>query len=1056
MEMTFNGEFEVAIPRQQAFALLSDPEKFAPMMPTFHSMRMKDERNAVLKVKVGIGKITAIATTELILEKAVSPSNISYLGKGKVLGGAYNMVTAFELQAASDNSTLIKWQGTTQIFGKILSLAGGGMRGYAEKEIENLITSLQHALAHPDEVASVESTSPSPLQQPSWFTRLWRAIFGGGEAKQPLATISSSTTSPSTSPSQSIAERIRAEQAAQARKPLPAVGERQSMAAHKPMADPIAANKEKNQNWVGRPVNRKEDSRLLRGRGRFVDDYQAPGMLHMAFVRSAYAHARILNVDVSQAEALPGVICTLTGKELAENCGPYMQLAPGEASKVEDYAMAVEKVVYQGEPVVAVVAVNPRIAADAAELVDVEYEMLEAVVDTEEALKDNIIVHEKSGTNQTWSGNYTYGDVDKAFEDAAHVVKIDRLHFHRFASTPLETNGAVATWDKQDNIDIFCNNGFPTIGMQMMAPAMGVSIDKIRCHTHDSGGSFGNKICSYTLMTVAAIASRKAGGAPVKYIETRSESLFAPHGAERTFLDTEVALDKDGVIIAIRSRHIDDCGAFARYEPLGCVIFTQVLPATYKLRNIHIDFVQAATNRAPAVPNRGYSRLQQLWFMERVIDICAHKLNIPADKMRLNNYISEFPYETPNGCVYDSGDYGLMLQKAKELIGWDDWKQKQLEARRQGRWLGIGIGSTLDSGTNNFGQAQIMNPNLPFSGNSEVAVAKLDLDGTLVISNGACPSGQGHETVISQVVADTFNISPDMVNVHTGFDTARNSHAGHSGSYASQFVVTGLLAVQGAADKLKQQMSQLAACMLEVDEDQLEYGVGEMGPQVGIKSSDVFLPYWAIANRSHANCAGLPPELMDVSLNIRHVYRAPFQVPDIKRKFGNLTLTYAAQIHISVVEVDRHTLKPHILDYVAIDDCGVQINPKIVRGQVHGATAHGIGAALMEKFDYDKAGNLMSSTFTEYTPITINNMPEIKCDHIESPSPFTENGAKGCGEGGGAPLHTISAAVQDALYEQGVMVTDSYNSPSAINDMLNNKGKEGISLVSRQQVPETV
>lgn len=1041
MEMTFKGEFEVAIPQQQAFDLLSDPEKFAPMMPTYHSMKMRDERHAMLKVKVGIGKISAIATTELILEEKVSPSRISYLGKGKVLGGAYNMVTSFEL-VTQGNKTLIKWQGTTQIYGKILSLAGGGMRGYAEKEIEKLITSLQRAL-DPEYAVADDAKNDSI----SWWQKLCLAIFGQSDTAIVLH-------DKLQEPVQSVSERIRAEQAANARTPLPEKGERQSMAAHQPLFDPIGENKGDNKSWIGKSINRKEDSRLIRGRGKFVDDYQAPGMLHMVFVRSSYAHAKIESIDVSAAEALPGVICTLTGAELAENCDPYMQLAPGEAAKIEDYAMAVGKVVYQGEPVVAIIAESPHIAADAAELVDVDYEVLEAVVDTEEALTNKVIIHEPAGDNKTWSGTYDYGDVDQAFKDADHIVKIDRLHFHRFASTPLETNGAVASWDKQDNIDIFCNNGFPTIGMQMMAPAMRVGIDKIRCHTHDSGGSFGNKICSYTLMTVAAIASRKAGGAPVKYIESRSESLFAPHGAERTFLDTEVALDKDGVITALRSRHIDDCGAFARYEPLGCVIFTQVLPATYKLRNIHIDFTQAATNRAPAVPNRGYSRLQQLWFMERVIDICAHKLNIPADKMRLNNYISEFPYETPNGCMYDSGDYPLMLQKAKDLINWDEWQEKQKAARKEGRWVGIGIGTTLDSGTNNFGQAQIMNPDLPFSGNSEVAIAKLDLDGTLVISNGACPSGQGHETVISQVAADTFNITPDMVNVHTGFDTARNCHAGHSGSYASQFVVTGLLAVQGAVDKLKQQMSQLAAFMLEVSEDQLEYGVGEMGPQVGIKGTDVALPYWAIANRAHANCAGLPPELMDVSLNVRHVYRAPFTVPDTKKKFGNLTLTYAAQTHISVVEIDKQTLKPHILDYVAIDDCGVQINPKIVRGQVHGATAHGIGAALMEKFVYDNAGNLMTSTFTEYTPISIMNMPEIKCGHIESPSPFTQNGAKGCGEGGGAPLHTISAAVQDALYHEGVLVTDSYNSPSAIYDMLKNKGQEEITLTSRQKDKE--
>ena len=538
---------------------------------------------------------------------------------------------------------------------------------------------------------------------------------------------------------------------------------------------------------------------------------------------------------------------------------------------------------------------------------------------------------------------------------------------------------------------------------------------------------------------------RKVGGAQVKWIETRNENLLAGgHGGERTFLDTEVALDADGVITAVRSRHLDDCGAFPRYEPLGCVIWSQVLAATLKVRNLRIDFKQYATNKCPCAPNRGYSRLQHLWFMERVLDICGHQLGIATDEMRQRNYISEFPYTTPNGCIYDSGDYHKMLDTAKGLIGWDDWKEKQRQAREEGRWLGIGIGTTLDSGTNNFGQAQIVNPDAPFSGNSEVCSLKIDLDGTIVAALGTVPSGQGHETATAQVVADELGVGPDVVHVRPGTDTARNSHTGHSGTYASQFAVSGLGAVHGAAVKLKKEILRLGAYALQASEEELAFGMGEMGVQLTVPGTEKVLPFLYLSNIINSNNAGLPDELDDVTLNVRHVYRPKFELPDLERKYGNLTLTYAAQLHIAVVEVDKYTCQPKILDYAVVDDCGTQINPKIVEGQVHGATAHGIGAAIMENYHYDEGGNLMTSSFSDYTPITALNMPDLNCASQESPSPFSFNGAKGCGEGGGAPLHTISAAIQDALVDEGVIVGDTFNSATAIFELLHGESVRSV------------
>jgi CO/xanthine dehydrogenase Mo-binding subunit len=791
--------------------------------------------------------------------------------------------------------------------------------------------------------------------------------------------------------------------------------------------------------WVGQSIRRKEDARLVRGRGKFVDDIKLLGMLHLVFVRSPYAHANITAVDVTEAEAMPGVVCTLTGQEITNLIDPFFEIGPPPSSHILDYPMAIDRVRYQGEPVAAVVAETPAIAEDAAELIRVEYEPLEPVIDAEVAATDQTILHDKMGTNFVWRGVFEYGDIDKAFAEAAHVIHIDHLHMHRFSSTPLENNAVIAQWDENDErLYFWSNNSFPTIGIQLLAPAH-LRMDQVRVQTHDIGGSFGIKITNYPQMAVCALASRKAAGAPIKWSETRTEHMTSSaHGNERTFRDTRVALDKDGVILAVDSRHIDDCGAYPRYEPLGCVIWSQVAPATYRFKNLRIDFSQTVTNKCPVGPNRGYSRMQHLWFLERVLDICAHQLNIPADEMRLRNYIrpEEFPYTTPNGCVYDSGNYPGMLKVAKDLIGWDKWQAERTKAQAEGRWLGIGIGTTLDSGTNNFGQSQIVNPQAPFSGNSQAASAKLDIYGEVIIAVGSVPQGQGHETTVSQVVADILNIRPDLVNVRVGFDTERNVHTGHSGTYASQFAVSGLSAVNGAAQQLKAEMKKLAAFALQSSEGDMEFGIGKQGPEVRVRGTEKAIPYIGLANLANVNTAVVPEELRSLTLNCRYTWRAPFQVPDVQKKYGNLTLTYSSQLHIAVIEIDRETYIPKILDYAAVDDCGTVINPMIVEGQVHGATAHGIGAALMENCAYDENGNMLTSTFSDYTPITAVSMPRIKYGNIETPSPHSYSGAKGMGEGGGAPLHAISAALQDALWTEGVIIDDSYNNASTLYEQI--------------------
>ncbi|MGI9049659.1 MAG: xanthine dehydrogenase family protein molybdopterin-binding subunit [Rubrobacteraceae bacterium] len=790
------------------------------------------------------------------------------------------------------------------------------------------------------------------------------------------------------------------------------------------------------QKWSGRNAPRKEDERLLRGQGSFVENIQYQHMGYVHFVRSPYAHALINRVDVSGAEQHSSVICTMAGDEVEELLQPFFQIAPEPGGEIRDYPLAVGKARFVGEPVVAVVAKTREAARDAADLVKVEYEPQGVIVDGQLALQDDApILHEEAGSNLVWQGVYDYGDIEGALERADHVIEIDELHFHRFSSTPIETNGAVVDYDAGTGIwTMHCNNQLPGISLFWIASALGVPFNRIQLISKDIGGAFGNKINSYAYLTLLAVLARKARR-PVKWTEWRSEQIASGnHGNERTFRDIKVPVMDDGTILGFQMRAIDDAGAFPRYEPLGGVIWAQVVPGCYRFKDVRVDFSQAVTNKAPVSPNRGYSRLQHLWMVERIVDVVASELGFDPVELRKHNYVAEFPHETPNGCVYDSGDYHKCLDMALDLIDYPSWLDRREEARTQGKLIGIGIGSTIDSGTNNFGQSRLINPAMPFSGNNEAANVKIDLDGSLVVTLGTVPQGQSHETTAAQVVADVLGVTPDDVTVLIGSDMQRSVYSGFSGTIASQFAVTGLSAALGAAERLRGDVKALAAAVLGGEEDEIVVanGVAMVG-----EDEDRSIPLAGLAGMIHFSTAEIPPGFEEVSLNRSYTYRPPFEVPDVESKTGNLALTYATQIHACVVEVDPETGAVRILDYAAVDDSGTLINPQIVEGQVHGAAAHGIGAALTEALHYDEDGQLVNMNFYDYEAATALDVPPLKVDSIESPSPFTPTGAKGMGEGGGAPLHTVCSAIQDALRQHGGgLVTDSHNPSERVYRLL--------------------
>src|SRR5437764_2057247 len=773
--------------------------------------------------------------------------------------------------------------------------------------------------------------------------------------------------------------------------------------------------------WAGQNVPRKEDKRLVQGEGVFFDDIKRHEMGYVHFVRSPYAHARIRSVDVSKALDVPGVYGTLTGDEVAILTDPFFELSVPPGAHMKDYALAVGKARFAGEPVAAVVASSRELARDASELVEVEYEPLEPLVDARVAQAESApVLHEEAGSNVVWEGTFDWGDYEGAAAEADHVVKIKELHFDRFSSTPLECSGCLVEFNRgTGQWTMYCNHQMPGIGAIWMAHALRVGTDKLRFVTQDIGGAFGNKICLHPYFVACCLLARKLKR-PVQWTEWRTDQHTAnAHGNERWFEDTEVAVKADGTLLGFKTRAIDDCGAFPRYEPLGCIIWAQVTPGCYRWQNVRVDFAQVATNKSPVSPNRGYSRMQHLWFTERVIDIVANELGLDPVEVRKRNYVKadEFPWTTPNGCVYDSGDYARCLDIALELVEYEGADERRREAQGRGKLLGIGIGSTLDSGTNNFGQSQLLNPDMQFSGNNEVATVKLDIFGEVVVTLGTVPQGQGHETTSAQVVADVLGISPDDVTVRPGHDTYWNSHAGFSGTYASQFAVSGLGAVKGAVDQLAADIRRVAAAVLggvPVEDVILEGGFAKLRD-----NPEAAIPFMGIGAIVNANNAVLPDEARQATLNCRYVYVPPFQVPDTERKYGNLTLTYATQIHVCVLEVDPETGAYEIVDYAAVDDCGNRIHPQIVEGQVHGATAQALGAATHETFTYDEQGNLLTPNFYDYHVPHALDMPPMKTGYIESPSPFTPLGAKGMGEGGGAGIHAVCAALQDALSSRG-------------------------------------
>lgn len=815
------------------------------------------------------------------------------------------------------------------------------------------------------------------------------------------------------------------------------------------VTETTVAGKKAAEKFTGKSVLRREDDRLLRAEGEFADDTPIAHLAYVTFVRSPYGHARITSVDTSGAELVEGYIGAIGPEEMAELTDPFIEYQAGPGAAEVDRSLAGDgKVRFVGEPVVAVAGETREASRDAAAAVVVEYEPLPVVVSARRTLEpDAPVIHEAIGRNAAWEGVFDWGDIDFALEHADHVVEVDELHFHRFSPTPLEASVVTVEYDRGTDIyRIIGGCAQPQLTLLMIAKALRHPVERMQLVSKDFGGSFGVKVGMFVPATAVAVMAKRFRR-PMRWSETRTEAhMVGGHSNERTFLNLKLAVQNDGTVLGLSYEALDDIGAYSRYEPLGAVIWAQVANACYQLKHLRVDFKSVYTNKGPTLPVRGYSRMQHIWAVERMMDIAATKLGFDPVEFRRKNYVQpdQYPYVTVNECIYDSGDLPTSLEKALKLIDYEGALQLKAAAVGTGKRIGIGIGSTLDSGTNNFAQSRFINPDSGMSGNTEGALVRMAGDGSIFITTGGVAFGQGHETTQAQVVADMLGLKPEDLVTHRGADSALSAQTGFSGSYASQFVVTAIGAAMDATNKLIADIKLVAGAVLGATAEEL---VLEDGMVKVRGDADREMPLAGVGWLVHFSPAELPPEVADkVTLVGRGVYRANFDLPDLETRKGNLTLTYATQVHAAVVELDEETGQITILRYGMVDDCGTPINPMIVQGQVQGATAHGISAAIFENFEYTEEGQLLGANFYDYHAATAYDMPTLLYDNVISPSPFTPMGGKGMGEGGGAPLHTLCSAVQNAVGDGG-LVLDSHIPSELVLEVLAGKHSEKARLV---------
>ena len=761
--------------------------------------------------------------------------------------------------------------------------------------------------------------------------------------------------------------------------------------------------------WIGATPLRVEDEALLRGRGRFIDDLSpVPGAMHLALVRSPFAHARIGGIDTAAALASPGTLAVLTGADLAAVGRPLGAVVRGAT---EHHVVAVDVARYAGEPVAVVVAQDRYLAEDAAELVDVDYEPLEAVVDPRAAAEAGHVVSDRS---------FRYGDPEAAFA-AAHTVVRGRFPFGRWLATPVECFGVVADWDHAaDSLTVWANFQGPFTLHTVAAGALGLPAARLRLHTPpDSGGSFGVKAGVFGYVVLAGLVS-KLCGVPVRWIEDRLEHLAAAGSATHRVTDVEAGFAADGELLALRYDVIEDVGAYLRApEPATLYRMHGSLTGAYGVRNVTVRNRVVHTNRSPTGLNRGFGGPQLYLALERIMARGAARLGLDPAALARRNLVppQAFPYRTPTGGLYDSGDYAACLDDALEAADYEAQRRRQA-AGHDGRRLGIGIACVVEPSISNMGYislaetAEERSRGWPKSGNAEGATLAMNPLGGVTVRLSTVPQGQGHRTVAAQVAADVLGLSPADVDVQSEMDTHTNAWTVSSGNYSSRFAGIGAAAVAEAAERLAGKLRRIAGDVLECAPADVELRDGQ-ARVVGQPDRGVSLR--RLAGAAHWNPESLP-EGLEPGLAVTAFVSAPNLDPPNEADEVASSAAHGFVVDVAVVEVHVASGEVRILDYVTVHDAGTLLHPRLVDGQILGSFAHGLGPALLEQTVHDEEGNLLTGSFMDYLCATSAEVPGLRILHRCTPSPFTPLGAKGLGEGNtmSAPAALLNA-VCDAL-----------------------------------------
>lgn len=804
---------------------------------------------------------------------------------------------------------------------------------------------------------------------------------------------------------------------------------------------------------IGQAVTRVEDGRLLTGQGKYIDDIGTPAnTAHIAILRSTYPHAKILSIDTSEAMNLRGVKGIVTGKDILPFVQPF---SVGVSAPVKYYPMAIDKVRYVGEPVAVVVAKNRYIAEDALEKIKVVYESLTPIVDIEKSLEEDApLLHEHVGSNIANHRTFHYGKVDEAFQDADRIIK-HKFHFPKYSATPVETYGMIAQYEESSNqYTIHANFHGPFVIQSVMAGALKIPSNRLRIIVpKDIGGSYGIKAGTYPYMVLCAVVSRMVG-CPVKWIEDRQEHLSASSSGTDRVTYIEAAVKEDGKVLGLKMKLIDNVGAYIRAPEPACLYRTHAnSTGAYDIPNLMIDAYAIMTNKLPTGLIRGYGG-QELYFpLERIMQEIAHQLQLdPADVLRRNLIKKEqFPYQTASGGMYDSGDYEKGFELALDMGNYKEIEQKREDARKRGKLFGVGLACIVEPSGSNMGYITIaLTPeerasSLPKSGCAEAATISMDPMGCVNVRISTTPSGQGHETVSSQIVSDVLGIPREQINVVAELDTSTSAWSIASGSYSSRFASLGSSAVFYAAHKVRKKLIKIAAYHLKANEDDLTI---ENGYIISKKDPSIKYSLKRAAGSAHWNPLSLP-DGMEPGIYETYYYTAKVAEPPDENDLVNSSVTYGFVADMVTVEVDPDTGEVQIIDYFTVHDAGKLLNPLIVDGQIYGGLVHGLGGAMYEELAYDDKGQFLTGSFMDYLCPTAPEIPKITIEHIETPSPLTPLGAKGLGEGNtmSAPA-VIANAVNDALKPYGVMIDTLPLSPNRIWNLLNKaKEKKGANQV---------